>query len=141
MPVPPAAAAGGCGSDGRSCTWRRPARATAVAAIDATLDEQLPPTARTPLRELLLTHRATWRVTVVQPDGSGAPPAVRGLAVVDAGPTGLFLRTSPAEPLLPGALTSDTVLVLSPADPGSVWSALVDLLADAGEDGEAQEVA
>ncbi len=101
-------------------------RETALAAARAVVDQELSPPAARALMAMLVAHRSAWRVTVV--DGTHGEPQARGMAVVDAGPSGLWLRTAPAEPMLLESLRDDTELVLSPTTPGQVWAALVGLL-------------
>lgn len=101
-------------------------RCTALAAVRSAVEDGTPPEAAQALLELLEHYRGAWRATLVEHrDGTAVS---RGTAVVDAGPGGLYLRTSPAEPLRPEDVTAQTELVLTPATPGEVWGALVALL-------------
>ena len=109
-------------------------RPTALAAVRSAAQEELAPPAVDGLVELLAAHRAAWRVSVLRHDGE--EPSVRALAVVDAGPLGLFERTAPAEPVETGDLTAGTEVVLTPTTPGRVWTAVTALLGD-GRDAEA----
>ena len=101
-------------------------RATALAVIRSSAAEALAPEAVESLIDLLAAHRGAWRASLLQQvDGQ---PQVRGLAVVDAGPLGLWRRTAPVDPVYPADLSADTEVVLEPTTPGQVWTALTDLL-------------
>jgi hypothetical protein len=81
---------------------------------------------------VVAAYRGAWRATLVE--NRDGVPASRGMAVVDAGALGLYLRTGPQEPLRPEDVTADTELVLTPVAPSEVWAAIVALLdAGAGE--------
>ena len=101
-------------------------RATALSAIRSSAAERLGPEGVESLLDLLAAHRGAWRVSVLQEvDGQSQ---VNALAVVDAGPLGLWQRTAPVDPVHLADLTADTEVVLEPTTPGQVWTALTDLL-------------
>ena len=101
-------------------------RATALSAIRSSAGETLAPEAVKSLLDLLAAHRGAWRVSLLRQ--VAGRPTVRAVAVVDAGPLGLWQRTAPVDPVLLADLTADTEVVLEPTTPGQVWTALTDLL-------------
>jgi hypothetical protein len=80
------------------------------------------------LMDLRVAHRGAWRATLAERADGGS--RVRGVAVIDAGRLGLWLRTAPVEPVRLEDLTADTELVLQPTTAGQVWTALTALLGD-----------
>lgn len=69
--------------------------------------------------------RRALRFTLSLP-GAAAPAGV--LVVLDAGPQGWWVRTAPAEPLLPDAAADrDQPVRLEPRTAGELWTALVEL--------------
>lgn len=68
--------------------------------------------------------RTSWRVTVHGRDGRTA----RSLVVLDAGPSGMWERLEPSEPLGLEVPDPSVPVVLARRTPGEVWTALTGLL-------------
>jgi hypothetical protein len=67
---------------------------------------------------VLVDERAAWRITAAWRRTD--PPVVRGLAVIDARPTGYWVREQPAEPLAAERLV--------PSSAADLWRRIGDLL-------------
>jgi hypothetical protein len=87
---------------------------------------------------ILATLEGTWRITC-----AWGPETrhTRGLAVWDCGPGGFWVRTTPAEPLLPGHVTGDTEATFVPTSGDDLWKALAELLPSQSELAEAEGAA
>lgn len=84
----------------------------------------------TVLTHLLLQLTGNWRMTVAWPSADGENTDIRGLAVLDCGPLGYWVRDLPAEPILPGAVTPDSELQLTFATAAEVWERITNLIPD-----------
>lgn len=130
MVVPWIATTVGLGRDGATGGGSLPdVLTTTVGALGASDGTADPEEALGGAADVLDAARLTWRVTVHAPGGS----TVRALAVVDAGPLGLWERVAPAEPFGLDVPDPATPVVLERRSPGDVWRALVGLLQDVGE--------
>jgi len=86
---------------------------------------------------VLATLEGTWRVTCAWgPETRHS----RGLAVWDCGSGGFWVRTTPAEPLLPEDITPDAEATFVPTSGGDLWKAFAELLPSKAELGEAAEL-
>jgi len=86
---------------------------------------------------VLATLEGTWRVTCAWGPESRHS---RGLAVWDCGPGGFWVRTTPAEPLLPERITPDAEATFVPTSGGDLWKAFAELLPSKAELTEAAEL-
>lgn len=86
---------------------------------------------------VLATLEGTWRITSAW--GPGTHHA-RGLAVWDCGSGGYWVRTTPAEPLLPEDITDDAEATFVPTSGGDLWKAFAALLPSKAELTEAAEL-
>ena len=85
---------------------------------------------------VLATLQGTWRITCAWgPETRHA----RGLAVWDCGPGGFWVRTTPAEPLLPEDITPEAEATFVPTSGGDLWKAFAALLPSKAELTEAAE--
>lgn len=84
----------------------------------------------TVLTHLLLQLTGNWRMTVAWPSADGNNTDLRGLAVLDCGHLGYWVRELPAEPILPGAVTPDSDLQLTFADTAEIWERITALIPD-----------
>jgi hypothetical protein len=82
---------------------------------------------------LLLQLNSNWRMTVAWNNREGKGTDIRGIAVLDCGPLGYWVRELPAEPIGPGTVTPESDLRLAFTDVRRVWDLITDLLPDAGE--------
>lgn len=87
----------------------------------------------TTLTHLLLQLTGNWRITVGWPNKEGKGTDLRGMAILDCGPLGYWVRELPVEPILPGTVTPDSELRLVHADVKEVWDRLVELIPDKNE--------
>ncbi|GAA4578718.1 hypothetical protein GCM10023194_02270 [Planotetraspora phitsanulokensis] len=87
----------------------------------------------TVLTHLLLQLNGNWRMTVAWNNREGKGTDIRGIAVLDCGPLGYWVRELPAEPIGPGTVTPDSDLRLVYTDVRQVWELITDLLPDAGD--------
>jgi hypothetical protein len=111
-------------------------RTVAIARLDDIFDT-LTPDQREMWIAVLATLEGTWRVTCAW------GPEVRhsrGLAVWDCGPGGFWVRTTPAEPLLPEHITADAVATFVPTSGGDLWAAFAGILPSKDELTEAVEL-
>jgi hypothetical protein len=60
--------------------------------------------------------------------------------VWDCGPGGFWVRTTPAEPLLPEQITPEAEATLVPTSGGDLWKAFAELLPSKAELTEAAEL-
>ncbi|MFI6811458.1 hypothetical protein ACIBG7_03570 [Nonomuraea sp. NPDC050328] len=97
----------------------------AIARASGLADPEL-----TILTHLLLQLTGNWRVTVAWPGADGRTTDLRGMAVLDCGPLGYWVRERPAEPILPGQVTPDSELRLVFADARELWDRIVNLIPD-----------
>jgi hypothetical protein len=81
----------------------------------------------------LLQLNSNWRMTVAWNNREGKGTDIRGIAVLDCGPLGYWVRELPAEPIGPGTVTPESDLRLAFTDVRRVWDLITDLLPDAGE--------
>ena len=111
-------------------------RTAAIARLDDILGE-LSAGQREMWIAVLATLEGTWRITCAWgPETRHA----RGLAVWDCGPGGFWVRTSPAEPLLPEQITADAEATFVPTSGGDLWKAFAELLPSRAELTEAAEL-
>ncbi|GII29548.1 hypothetical protein [Planotetraspora mira] len=82
---------------------------------------------------LLLQLNGNWRMTVAWDNREGKGTDIRGIAVLDCGPLGYWVRELPAEPIGPGTVTPDSDLRLVFTDVRHLWELITDLLPDTGE--------
>jgi hypothetical protein len=82
---------------------------------------------------LLLQLNGNWRMTVAWNNPEGKGTDLRGIAVLDCGPLGYWLRELPAEPIRPGTVTPESELRLVFTDAQRVWELITELLPDADE--------
>ncbi|HEX2896357.1 MAG TPA: hypothetical protein VHO29_20305 [Marmoricola sp.] len=111
-------------------------RTVAIAQLDEIFGVMSPE-----LREMwiavLATLQGTWRVTCAWgPETRHS----RGLAVWDCGSGGFWVRTTPAEPLLPEQITPDAEATFVPTSGGDLWKALAELLPSKAELTEAVDL-
>jgi hypothetical protein len=86
---------------------------------------------------VLATLEGTWRITCAWgPETRHS----RGLAVWDCGAGGFWVRTSPAEPLLPEQITAEAEATFAPISGGDLWKAFAELLPSKAELTEAAEL-
>jgi hypothetical protein len=86
---------------------------------------------------VLATLEGTWRITCAWgPETRHS----RGLAVWDCGSGGFWVRTTPAEPLLPEHITPDAEATFVPTSVGDLWKAFAELLPSKAELTEAVEL-
>jgi hypothetical protein len=86
---------------------------------------------------VLATLEGTWRITCAWgPETRHS----RGLAVWDCGSGGFWVRTTPAEPLLPEQITPDAEATFVPTSGGDLWKAFAELLPSKAELTEAAEL-
>ncbi|WP_328319008.1 hypothetical protein [Streptomyces sp. NBC_00388] len=101
---------------------------TALVEADSALKDP----ALTQFTQLVLAMNATWRITTAwdgKHEGERAA-MLRALAVWDCGPRGYWIREKPEEPIMPGQVTPESVLVLVRSSAGEIWEKLADLLPD-----------
>jgi len=111
-------------------------RTVAIAKLDEVFGA-LSPEQREMWIAVLATLEGTWRVTCAWgPETRHS----RGLAVWDCGPGGFWVRTTPAEPLLPEQITPEAEATFVPISGGDVWKAFAELLPSKAELTEAAEV-
>ncbi|MEV8630172.1 hypothetical protein AB0395_00805 [Streptosporangium sp. NPDC051023] len=77
---------------------------------------------------LLLQLNGNWRMTVAWNNREGRGTDIRGITVLDCGPLGYWLRERPAEPIMPGTVTSDDELRLIFTDVRRVWELITELI-------------
>ncbi|MEV4323382.1 hypothetical protein AB0J37_14230 [Microbispora rosea] len=77
---------------------------------------------------LLLQLNGNWRMTVAWNNRESGGTDVRGITVLDCGPLGYWLRERPAEPILPGTVTSDSEFRLVFTETPRVWELISQLL-------------
>ncbi|MEV5413925.1 hypothetical protein AB0K60_34480 [Thermopolyspora sp. NPDC052614] len=82
---------------------------------------------------LLLQLNANWRMTVAWQNRSGSGTDISGLAVLDCGPLGYWLRERPTEPIMPGAVTPDSELRLIYVEAKDLWELITNLIPGADE--------
>ncbi|HET6166177.1 MAG TPA: hypothetical protein VFE07_05070 [Marmoricola sp.] len=110
-------------------------RTVAIAKLDEIFGA-MSPEQREMWIAVLATLEGTWRVTCAWgPETRHS----RGLAVWDCGAGGFWVRTSPAEPLLPEHITPDAEATFVPTSGGDLWKAFAELLPSKAELGEAAE--
>lgn len=118
-----------------AATWDD-VRTVAIARLDDIFGA-MSPEQREMWIAVLATLQGTWRVTCAWgPETRHA----RGLAVWDCGPGGFWVRTTPAEPLLPEQITPDAEATFVPISGGDLWKSFVELLPSKAELTEAAEV-
>jgi hypothetical protein len=111
-------------------------RTVAIAKLDDLFGE-LSPEQREMWIAVLATLEGTWRVTCAWgPETHHS----RGLAVWDCGSGGFWVRTTPAEPLLPEQITPDAEATFAPLSGGDLWKAFAEVLPSKAELTEAAEV-
>jgi hypothetical protein len=111
-------------------------RTVAIAKLDD-LFGAMSPEQREMWIAVLATLEGTWRITC-----AWGPEArhSRGLAVWDCGAGGFWVRTTPAEPLLPEQITPDAEATFVPTSGGDLWKAFAELLPSKAELTEAAEL-
>lgn len=111
-------------------------RTAAIAGLDGIFGE-MSADQREMWIAVLATLEGTWRITCAWgPETRHS----RGLAVWDCGPGGFWVRTTPAEPLLPEQITPDAEATFAPISGGDLWKAFAELLPSKAELTEAAEV-
>jgi hypothetical protein len=111
-------------------------RTVAIAQLDEIFGE-MSPEQREMWIAVLATIQGTWRVTCAWgPETRHS----RGLAVWDCGSGGFWVRTTPAEPLLPEHITPDAEATFVPTSGGDLWKALAELLPSRAELTEAVDL-
>ena len=111
-------------------------RTVAIARLDD-LFGAMSPDQREMWIAVLATLEGTWRITCAWgPETRHS----RGLAVWDCGPGGFWVRTTPAEPLLPEHITPDAEATFVPTSGGDLWKAFAELLPSKAELSEAVEL-
>jgi hypothetical protein len=111
-------------------------RTVAIAKLDELFGE-LSPEQREMWIAVLATLEGTWRVTCAWgPETHHS----RGLAVWDCGSGGFWVRTTPAEPLLPEQITPDAEATFAPLSGGDLWKAFAEVLPSKAELTEVAEV-
>lgn len=111
-------------------------RTVAIAQIDDVLGA-MSPEQREMWIAVLATLEGTWRITCAWgPETRHS----RGLAVWDCGAGGFWVRTTPAEPLLPEHITPDAEATFVPTSGGDLWKAFAELLPSKAELTEAVEL-
>lgn len=111
-------------------------RTVAIAQLDEIFGS-MSPEQREMWIAVLATLQGTWRVTCAW---GPEPRHARGLAVWDCGSGGFWVRTTPAEPLLPEHITPDAEATFVPTSGGDLWKALAELLPSKAELTEAVEL-
>lgn len=87
----------------------------------------------TVLTYLLLQLNANWRMTVAWQNRSGETTDINGIAVLDCGPLGYWLRERPAEPIMPDTVNPNSELRLVYVEAKDLWDLITNLLPDADE--------
>lgn len=111
-------------------------RTVAIAQLDDVFGA-MSPEQREMWIAVLATLEGTWRITCAWgPETRHS----RGLAVWDCGTGGFWVRTTPAEPLLPEHITPDAEATFVPTSGGDLWKAFAELLPSKAELTEAVEL-
>jgi hypothetical protein len=111
-------------------------RTVAIARLDEIFGA-MSPEQREMWIAVLATLEGTWRITCAWgPETRHS----RGLAVWDCGSGGFWVRTTPAEPLLPEHITADAEATFVPTSGGDLWKAFAELLPSKAELTEAAEL-
>lgn len=111
-------------------------RTVAIAKLDGIFGT-MSPEQREMWIAVLATLEGTWRITCAWgPETRHS----RGLAVWDCGAGGFWVRTTPAEPLLPEQITPDAEATFVPTSGGDLWKAFAELLPSKAELTEAVEL-
>jgi hypothetical protein len=111
-------------------------RTVAIARLDE-LFGAMSPEQREMWIAVLATLEGTWRITCAWgPETRHS----RGLAVWDCGSGGFWMRTTPAEPLLPDQISPDLEATFVPTSGGDLWKAFAALLPSRAELTEAAEL-
>jgi hypothetical protein len=111
-------------------------RTVAIARLDEIFGE-MSPEQREMWIAVLATLEGTWRITCAWgPETRHS----RGLAVWDCGSGGFWVRTTPAEPLLPEQIDPDAEATFVPTSGGDLWKAFAQLLPSKAELTEAAEL-
>lgn len=87
----------------------------------------------TVLTHLILQLNSNWRMTVAFQNRSGQNTEIRGIAVLDCGPLGYWLRERPAEPIMPGGVDPSAELRLVYVEPKDLWDLITNLIPDRDE--------
>jgi hypothetical protein len=111
-------------------------RTVAIARLDEIFGA-MSPEQREMWIAVLATLEGTWRITCAWgPETRHS----RGLAVWDCGSGGFWVRTTPAEPLLPEQITPGAEATFVPTSGGDLWKAFAQLLPSKAELAEAAEL-
>lgn len=87
----------------------------------------------TVLTHLILQLNANWRMTVAFQNRSGKQTEIRGIAVLDCGPLGYWLRERPAEPIMPNGVSPSAELRLVHVEAKDLWDMITNLIPDRDE--------